>query len=141
MNTLEQYLALSVIEKSCLDDLDIEGMVEAEGDIWLLFNRRSKKGSKYKVRMSRVLWSSMDKVYQTYIWSDMLAKGYLLVNIEGGSIVVGPDGEQHQLSESGCTCEYFSFTKKMCKHLMFREGELSYRGRQVEAYDHIVNSN
>lgn len=136
MRSLEEYLAVSSIEESILKDLAIEGILE-EGDLWLLFSRKSKGNRKYKLNITKIMWGPSHEVYSTYIWAEMLSKGYVLVNIDGGSLVISPDGEQYQLSEVGCTCQYFSYTKKNCKHLVFREGELLYRARQLEALSYI----
>jgi hypothetical protein len=135
MKTLEQYIALSVLDKPINNNLDILGIKEEEGIVWLLFTYKGSKKTTYKINMGLNAWSDLTTMYQTYIWSDMLSKGYLLINIEGGSLVISPNCEEYQLSDEACTCSSFlqGVNKSgTCKHIMFREGELSYRRRKIE---------
>jgi hypothetical protein len=134
MKTLEQFLALHSLNEGTLKNITIIGIAEEDDSLWLVFEYKKHN---YKIDLGKVTWSNLEIMYKTYVWSEMLSQGYLMINIEGGSIVIAPGGQHHQLSDKGCTCESFTFTKKICKHMIFREADLSYRGRQVEALSYI----
>jgi hypothetical protein len=137
MRSLEQYISSHLLQSALLKQIDIEGLVEVDNELWLVFTHKTKNERSYKVNLKNVIWGPLDKVYECYVWTEMLREGYVLVDIEGGSLVISPKGEEHQLGEDTCTCEHFVFTKQRCKHLVFRDAHLSYRGRQIELRNDI----
>lgn len=138
MRTLEQYLLVRALADQTIKEWVVRSIsIDDSSQPWLLYEPADKdsKVKPKKLNLSKVMWADLATMYETYIWSDMVANGYVMTPIEGGWIVVSPTGEDYQLSIDSCTCPHFLHGLNKvgrCKHLVFRDAELKYRTRQCD---------
>lgn len=134
MQSIEQLLAFHAIQTNLMNKVQEAAITEDEqGEPWLVFKLvdAAKSSKAFKKRISEVLWGTLTQLYETYVATQLLRQGYLCVPIDGGWLVVSPEGEEYQLQEHTCTCQHFTSGKSQgpCKHLIFRDWSLSYKAR------------
>lgn len=124
---LEEYIVLKTEGNNLIKHVDILG-IKVDGDG--VYFHYSINGNPKKVNISQI--ESLAEEYEHQLWCDMLGRGYLLIYLDGGWLVKGPN-DTYQLDEQGDTCSCPASTHKpdiKCKHLMFRDAELRYRSLQ-----------
>lgn len=135
MKTVEEFLGFALAQDRLSNAIQNAQIVESEGEPWLVFEIATVKKSSqaFKKKLMDILWAPLETVYQTHIASNMLRQGYMCIPIEGGHIVVSPEGKEYQLSAEGqsCTCEHVVLGRAEgpCKHQNFRDWHNTYRAR------------
>lgn len=123
--SLEVLLAFQSIKEKVISTIK-DAVIDEEGILTFNIDIKSNKGN-YKKDVLSLLWAPLDKQYRALLATEMLAEGYMCIPIQGGWVVVSPEGEEYQLQETECTC---GFRKdEPCKHLILRDFTLDYRAR------------
>lgn len=145
------YIATELIAEKTLKKMNKIEIIQ-EGDlIWLYFELLEKKRGKLKEGESREYikaykydlaksWGPMQEMYETYVATDLLRQGYMLVAIDGGWIVLGGD-EAYQLENESCSCRDFNTRlnrASKCKHLVFLSFHQHYRSKCARARREIM---
>lgn len=146
MKSLELYLAGELIAEEILKKVT-KTEIKNEGDeIWLYFEVTERKRGKLKEGEDREVvkpykydlaknWGLLKDMYETYVSTDLLRQGYMLIPLEGSWLVVGGE-EPYQLEAEACTCLDFNTRlsrASRCKHLIFRDWHTRYRARCQQA--------
>ncbi len=139
MKTVEEFLAFQLSQDRLSNAIQNAQIVtDSSEEPWLVFDIATVKKSSqpYKKKLIDILWAPLETVYQTYIAANMLRQGYICVPIDGGHVVVSPEGKEYQLSAEGhsCTCEHVILGNAdgPCKHQNFRDWHAAYRARVNE---------
>jgi hypothetical protein len=127
--SFEEYLAERLVFPRILKEVSID---MEEDNIYALctVSLGKDKSKKYKVRLSpdHLFGLAADDYYDMLVGTDLMREGYLLITVEGGWIVKKGETE-YQIHEDECTCGDFTFNKRKCKHLRFRDMMVKYQRR------------
>lgn len=133
MNSIEQLLAFHLSQTSLMGRVQNAQIIEDESqEPWLVFELVEGKTRKlYKKQLRELLWGPISQIYETYVATQLLRQGYVCIPIEGGWLVINPEGEEYQLQENSCTCQHFvsGRSEGPCKHLILRDWHNSYKAR------------
>lgn len=118
--SLKETIWKSIKNAAITDDL----VLEFEADL------KSNRG-KHKRQLKNLLKQPIQDEYKTLLTAEMLAEGYLCIPINGGWVVINPQGEKYDLTENDCSCNDKTILgyDGPCKHLVFRDGLNLYRSR------------
>lgn len=123
--TLEEYLIIKTEGETFLKDVEVIKFSVEDETLYLYYKIGDKPK---KLNLNHV--TSMSDEYEHQLWCDMLGRGYVLIYVEGGWLVKGPNNT-YELQEDSCTCPASTHKPDIkCKHLMFRDAELRYRSKQ-----------
>lgn len=145
------YIAAELIAERTLSKIKKLEIIQEGDSIWLYFEVTEKKKGRvkegepkeyikaYKYDLAKS-WGFMQEMYETYVATDMLRRGYMLIAIEGGWLVLGGT-EPYQLESESCTCRDFNTRlnrSSQCKHLIFKNWHLTYRSKCARARSEIT---
>ncbi len=95
-----------------------------DSEPYLVYTLGNTKGGCFKTKLSEVLSDSVESMHLSYVATQMLREGYLYVPIEGGELVISPQGEEYQIDGKDCSCPS---QEAPCKHLQLRDWYLQQR--------------
>ena len=80
-----------------------------------------------RVDIDKKRWTNIVHLYETYVATQLLRDGYVMVPIDGGHLCYSQD-ERYELRDETCTCKAATFNpSQRCKHLIFRDWLANYR--------------
>ncbi|MBD2201561.1 hypothetical protein H6G33_09400 [Calothrix sp. FACHB-1219] len=132
MKSLERILStkalLEILEKNVSEpEIDKE-----EGKLRFKIAKLTRDRS-VSIDLDKIAWGPLETVYESNVAALMIMRGYLIFPIEGGWIVVNPEGEEYQIDGNSCTCKGNSYNpSSRCSHLILRDWMLNYRARGNE---------
>lgn len=135
MQPIEEYIAYQLVTKQFSQNItDVEVVGENLQHPWLKFKLvECKIGGKYKTKIKKYLWDKLETVWLTYVGCKLITEGYLVFPLEGGWIVISPQGEEYQIENNQCSCQSKDLYKGKCKHMLLRDFILSFQFRANKA--------
>lgn len=141
MRSLERLLAARIIKEKEIKNIDSVVVEQVEGEPWLIIKlKEAKKNGKPKEirkKLTYFIWpdGNLSSIYEGYVAADMIQEGYCVVTLDGGWVVISPEGENYQLTEDTCSCSSFLYELEEsdnCKHLVFRNWHRNSRAREAK---------
>jgi hypothetical protein len=125
MYTLEEFLLLDIVNRIELAKvINIEILADDKSELYLTW--QDKQGKVYKHAIKTKILGNIVHTFETYVATEMLRQGYVLVPIEGGFEVYGGT-EIYQVMKEECTCPYYIYKRNKCIHLIFKDWHMQYR--------------